>query len=88
MNLKNSHTADLADQIIGAAQALDKLARNLRQDAKNIRAHGIYSSADFDAVANMRFHKSHDVKSGASLALQELGTLPAGGWLSEHRPGE
>jgi hypothetical protein len=74
--INDKHTRDLADDLIGAAQQLERLARTLKDQAKTIRAHGIVEGIGFDAIDNMRGHKAYDVKRAAESALRELKALP------------
>ena len=50
---RNEATAQLADDLIGAAQELEKAAKALRADAKAIRQHGLPRLAE-DADEHLR----------------------------------
>lgn len=70
--VRNESTAQLADDLIGAAQELEKAAKALRADAKAIRQHGLYPSETHDVVANQRMHKHYDVTRATARAAAEI----------------
>jgi hypothetical protein len=71
--IKNEATAKLADQVIGAAQALERAALDLRRAAKALRAEGVFASEPGDPVDLQRMHRRYDAKRAAEQALRELG---------------
>lgn len=80
---KDKTTAQLADNIIGAAQALEKAAKGLREQAKAIRAHGVFPlDAPHDTIEHYRSFKAMDVRQGAEAALRELGQMQTGDYLT------
>ncbi len=70
--IKNKRTAKLADDMIGAAQALEQAARRLKDTAKGIRQTGL-TMWDFDPVQNITDWAGHDIKRGAMHALRAMG---------------
>jgi hypothetical protein len=81
--IKDERTAALCDDIIGAAQILERAAKRLRESARNIRADGLFPMVGFDAVDHMRMHKGYDVKEAATAALREVKAIEAGVFLTE-----
>lgn len=74
--------ADVADRMIGAVQILERAARQLKADARNVRGGCLHETMTAELWI---LHKTADVKTAAASALIELGGLPAGSWLTEHR---
>ena len=74
MNLKNTHTAALADDMIGAAQILERAAKRLKNDARIVRSHGLACSPEFtDGIVPLfRMHKRHDIECATRLAVAEV----------------
>jgi hypothetical protein len=73
--IKNETTAILADDILSAAQELERAARQLKVKAKCLRASGVFApaaGADYDAVALQRMHAHYDVVAAAALAYDVL----------------
>ena len=81
--IKDETTAALCDDIIGAAQIFERAAKRLREDARIIRAEGIFPMVGVDAVKHMRMHKGYDVKEAATAALREVKAIEAGVFLAE-----
>lgn len=74
--------ADVADRMIGAAQILERAARQLKDQARIVRQGCLHETMTAELWV---LHKSADTKQAAASALIELGDLPAGSWLTEHR---
>lgn len=58
-----------ADNMIGAAQILEKVARELRDGAKHLRAHGLHASIEPDL---WRMHMASAIDGAASRAKEEV----------------
>lgn len=71
--------AAAADSMIGAAQKLEAAAKRLKEEAKVLRSG--QSSVEQMKPEDWMFHKAHDIKYAAKLALVELGAMHAGCWL-------
>lgn len=70
--IKNSRTAELAEQLIGAAQVFEKAARDLKARAKQIRADGL-TQYDQEPVAVVREWEQIRIKAVAIDAMREMG---------------
>lgn len=68
--MSRAELAKSADQIIGAAQALEQVARNLKACAKAMRQYGV--SVDYEL---WMMHRAYDVRHAAAKALAELGEV-------------
>lgn len=79
---KNRKTSALADQMIGAAQILERQARDLKLAARIIRESGLMTW-DYDPIVNQIQHKTANIKTSATAALHALGGLDASDWLVE-----
>lgn len=66
MKRRTEHAA-LADEMIGAAQILERIARELKGDATTIRRHGLLTD-----VGTMRMHKRYDVDHACRAEIAEL----------------
>ncbi len=72
--IKNTKTAAFADQIISAAQELEKAAKRLKETARNIRREGLTQyDENTDPIANINDWQRIAVKNGAVAAIRELG---------------
>ena len=76
IQIKNARTAKLADDLIGAAQALEREARRLKDKANMIRQYGLTKWSDTDdVVQHMALHAAADIKNGTVQALREVGVV-------------
>ena len=73
-HFRNEATESLADDMIGAAQELEKLAAQLKRQARIIRAQGMICGdmPEKQTIELMRFHKQHDVMYVSKLAIEQL----------------
>ena len=60
---------DMADKMIGAAQQLERTARQLKEQAKLVRQGALHQSITADL---WRMHKVSDIERTATSALAEL----------------
>jgi hypothetical protein len=76
--IRNEATARLADDLIGAAQQLERLARSLKQQATVIRQHGVINdtyqswAGPIDGPAHIRSHKISDIQNTATHIIGRL----------------
>lgn len=68
----NEATAQLADDIIEAAQALERAAKTLKAHAGIYRKHGVVSTDASQACSLQRMHKHYDIVRAAELALKAI----------------
>ncbi len=66
--IKTEATETLADELIGAAQILERLAASLKSDAKTIRRNGLIKFSDDCPIANQRMHKHFNVANACERA--------------------
>lgn len=71
--IKDKQTADLADQLIGAAQELERAARRLKDDARTIRAAGLTQYLERSPVESTRDWSQTAIKAAAVYALRAVG---------------
>lgn len=82
--IKDRKVQQLADDILGAAQALDRCARRLKDKAKAFRLEGVHRcDGGVDAIDHQRMFASHDVKEGATQALKALGVFTDNDYLRD-----
>lgn len=70
--IRNRATARLADDIIGAAQALEAEAQRLKARARIIRVHGLLALEAVNPIVNQREHKAADIRRAAEAAILAL----------------
>lgn len=78
--VKNERTRVLADDLIDAAQILEKQAKTLRETARIIREYGLLTlSEGIDAVQNQRMHKASNVQYTCQCAVDVLDKVEVSG---------